>query len=96
MPTGFQQVTRHSVAKGNPNVLKCLKHETGEGTLMLQISQVPPFLTEACYRGIGRPCLSRAALSFSTLIFARKSSSSSSCFLFRPSRFSSRYNATFL
>lgn len=33
MPTGFQQVTRHSVAKGNPNVLKCLKQEPGEGTL---------------------------------------------------------------
>lgn len=65
--------------------------------------RAPPFLTvttevhvDTCYREMGSPCLSRVAFSFSTLILARSSSSSSSCFLFSPSLFSSRYRATFL
>lgn len=65
--------------------------------------RAPLFLTvttevhvDTCYREMGSPCLSRVAFSFSTLILARSSSSSSSCFLFSPSLFSSRYRATFL
>lgn len=105
----FSVCTRHYVSKRNLSSETAFKHETDECdcstafSLHFKLLRASPFPTlatdvrvHACYRGIGSPCLSRAAFSFSTLILALRSSSSSSCFLFSPSLFSSRYTATFL